>query len=368
MNFKELIYNLQSINDELQQSAIRAVNTSLTLRNWLFGLYIVEFEQNGKDRAEYGDFLLQRISVEMKKCKISNTDERELRRFRQFYTVYSSAKYYIMNQNSIRELINPELSSKKNDLIRGTTNPELEIPENHYQRIFNQISYSHFIELIRIDDSLKRLFYEIECIKGTWSVKELKRQIGSLLYERTGLSNNKEKLLALSQQDTAVHSAFDIIKDPYIFEFLGLKQQDVLLEKDLEKSLTDHLLQFLLELGKGFCFESRQKRIVIDNEHHFIDLVFYHRILHCNVLIELKNERFHHSHSGQLNMYLEYFKKYEMTEGDNPPIGILLCTEKDAEHVAFATAGLDDKLFVSKYLVDLPDKKELEQFIKKEIK
>ncbi|MBX7262769.1 MAG: PDDEXK nuclease domain-containing protein [Chitinophagaceae bacterium] len=367
MDFKELIYTLQEVSRELQQGAFRAVNTSLTIRNWLFGFYIVEFEQNGKDRAEYGEFLLHRISVEMKRHKISNTNERELRRFRQFYTVYSSAKNYLMNQILIRELINPELRIFEKDIIRGTINPELEVPENHYQRIFNQISYSHFVELIRIEDSLKRLFYEIECIKGVWSVKELKRQIGSLLYERTGLSKNKEKLLDIAQQNIAIQSAADFIKDPYIFEFLGLKQRDVLPEKELESILIDHLLQFLLELGKGFCFEARQKRIVIDNEHHFIDLVFYHRILHCNVLIELKNERFNHKHSGQLNMYLEYFKKYEMTAKDNPPIGILLCTEKDAEHVAFATAGLDDKIFISKYLVDLPDKKELEQFIKREI-
>lgn len=188
-----------------------------------------------------------------------------------------------MNQISIRELINPEL----------------EVPDDHYQRIFHQISYSHFIELIRIDDSLKRLFYEIECVKGVWSVKELKRQIGSLLYERTGLSKNKEKLLKLVQKDIAVQSAADFIKDHYGFEFLGLKQRGVLPEKGLESILIDHLLQFLLELGRGFCFEARQKRIVIDNEHHFIDLVFYHRILHCNVLIELTRERFNHKHSGQ---------------------------------------------------------------------
>ena len=367
MNFKELIYTLQEVNWELQQETIRAVNTSLTIRNWLFGFYIVEFEQNGKDRAEYGEFLLHRISAEMKRHKISNTNERELRRFRQFYNTYSSARNYLMHQISIRELINPDLSILKNDLIRGTINPEFEMPENHYQRMFHQISYSHFIELIRIDDSLKRLFYEIECIKGVWSVKELRRQIDSLLYERTGLSKNKEKLLDLAQQNTAIQSATDIIKDPYVFEFLGLKQREVLPEKELESILIDHLLQFLLELGRGFCFEARQKRIVIDDEHHFIDLVFYHRILHCNVLLELKRERFNHKHSGQLNMYLEYFKKYEMSEKDNPPIGILLCTEKDAEHVAFATAGLDDKIFISKYLVDLPDKKELEQFIKREI-
>ncbi len=208
----------------------------------------------------------------------------------------------------------------------------------------------------------------MECIKGTWSVKELKRQIGSLLFERTGLSINKEKLLALVHAEPVTHTLTDLIRDPYIFEFLGLKQHEILPEKEVEKALLEHLRQFLLELGKGFCFESQQKRIIIDNEHHFIDMVFYHRLLHCNVLIDLKTERFNHTHAGQLNMYLEYYKKYEMVKGDNPPIGILLCTDKDQEHVAFATAGIDDKVFVAKYLVALPDKKTLEEFIKKELK
>lgn len=247
-------------------------------------------------------------------------------------------------------------------------NPEFNIPYTHYFNLFNRVSYTHFVELIRLDEPLKRLFYELECIKGTWSVKELKRQIGSLLYERTGLSQNKEKLLAMVQATPDPNTFTDLIRDPYIFEFLGLKQQDVLPEKELEQALLDHLLQFLLELGKGFCFEARQKRIVIDNEHHFIDMVFYHRLLHCNVLVELKTERFNHTHAGQLNMYLEYYKKYEIVPGDNPPVGILLCTDKDEEHVEFATAGIDDKVFVAKYLVELPDKKELEQFIKKELK
>jgi len=185
-----------------------------------------------------------------------------------------------------------------------------------------------------------------------------------MLYERTGLSKNKKKLLESASLEQPKSTFPDLIRDPYIFEFVGLKQPEVLPEKELEQALLDHLVQFLMELGRGFCFEARQKRIVIDNEHYFIDLVLYHRLLHCNVLIEMKTERFHHSHAGQLNMYLEYYKKYEKVKGDNPPVGILLCTGKDQEHVEFATAGLDDKVFVSQYLVALPDKSELEEFIR----
>ncbi|HEX8459810.1 MAG TPA: PDDEXK nuclease domain-containing protein [Segetibacter sp.] len=372
MNFKELIIALSKINEELREQSIRAVNTSLTLRNWFFGFYILEFEQNGKDRAGYGKALLAKIAAEMKALGIPNTDERELRRYRQFYITYPAAANLIAANHHIRELLPPELQQRQpennKNSIRELPNPEFNIPDTHYFNLFNRISYTHFVELIRLDEPLKRLFYELECVKGTWSVKELKRQIGSLLFERTGLSQNKEKLLAMVEVTPDANTFSNLIRDPYIFEFLGLKQQEVLPEKELEQALLDHLLQFLLELGKGFCFEARQKRIVIDNEHHFIDMVFYHRLLHCNVLVELKTERFNHTHAGQLNMYLEYYKKYEMVPGDNHPVGILLCTDKDQEHVEFATAGIDDKVFVAKYLVGLPDKKELEQFIKKELK
>lgn len=371
MDFKELIIILFKINEELREQSIRAVNISLTLRNWFFGFYILEFEQNGKDRAEYGKALLSNISIEMKGLTIPNSDERELRRCRQFYMAYPVIGSIIATNNQIRGLLTPELLSSngtgKKTLIRESATPEFNIPVTHYFNLLNNVSYTHFCELIRLDKPLKRLFYELECIKGDWSVKELKRQIGSLLYERTGLSKNKEKLLELVHSKPRTNSFPDLIRDPYIFEFIGLKKQEVLPEKEMEQALLDHLLQFLLELGKGFCFEARQKRIMIDNEHHFIDLVFYHRLLHCNVLIELKAERFNHAHAGQLNMYLEYYKKYEMVEGDNSPIGILLCTDKDQEHVEFATAGLDEKVFVSQYLVALPNKKQLEQFIKSEL-
>ncbi|WP_188931437.1 PDDEXK nuclease domain-containing protein [Puia dinghuensis] len=349
MDFSELISALFKINEGLREQSFRAVNLSLTLRNWFFGFYMVEFEQNGSDRAGYGNALLANISAEMKRQGIPNSDERELRRYRQFYLVYPAAGL---------------LTSTP---IRGSSTPVFHVPDIHYIRIFNRLSYTHFADLVRIKDPLKRLFYELECAKGGWSIKELRRQMDSLLFERTGLSKDKERLLRTANSETQANSFPDLIRDPYIFEFIGLKQQEVLPEKGLEQALLDHLLQFLLEMGKGFCFEARQRRIVVDNEHHFVDLVLYHRLLHCNVLIEVKTERFHHSHAEQLNMYLEYYKKYEMTAGDNPPVGILLCTDKEQEHVEFATAGLDDKVFVSKYLIELPDKKELEQFIKRQL-
>lgn len=372
MDFNKLIQTLSEISNELKEQGIRAVNSSLTLRNWFFGFYIFEFEQKGKDRAEYGKALLARIAAELKNLSIPNTDERELRRFRQFYLAYPKAAQFFKMNLSIRGLPSPDsLTAEKNSdalIIRGSVPPEFNIPDSHYTKLFSAISYSHFVELIRIDEPLIRLFYENECVKNIWSVKELKRHIGSLLYERTGLSKSKDLLLNSLKGNDHQPKFSDILRDPYIFEFLGLKQREVFHEKELEIAILDHLQEFLLELGKGFCFEARQKRVLIDNEYDFIDLVFYHRILHCHVLIDLKMERFHHSHASQLNTYIEYFKKYEMNQGDNLPVGILLCSDKDQEHVEFATAGIEQKVFVSKYQIALPDKKELELFIKKQLK
>lgn len=357
MNFKAVIDTLSTLNNEFKEHSIHAVNPSVNFRNWFFG---------------YGKALLLEIALAMKALAIPNTVERELRRCRQFYFAYPAAANLISANYQIWGWLPPKLQ-KRSSIIAKTSNrelanPELDIPDTHYFNSFNRVSYSHFVELIRLDDPLKKRFYELKCVKGTWSVKELKRQIGSLLYERTGLSENEEKLLALVHGTSGANTINDLIRDPYVFEFLGLKQHEVLPERALEQAVLDHLLLFLLELGKGFCFEARQKRIVIDNEHHYIDMVIYHRLLHCNVLIELKTERFNHTHAGQLNMYLEYYKKYEMELGDNLPVGILLCTDKDKEHVEFATAGLDDKVFVAQYLVALPNKKDLEQFIKMELK
>lgn len=365
MDYKSLILTLSEIHVELRTQSVRAVNSSLTIRNWLFGWYITEFEQNGNDRAIYGQKLLFSISKELRLLKIPNSDERELRRYRQFYQLYPSFYKVINGIRAIRGLLPPEFIRKS--VLDTSRFLGINVPASHYSNLYGMISYSHFVELIRIKEPLARLFYEIELMKGSWSVKELKRQIGSLLYERTGLSENKTRVLELANSNHLQQNASELIRDPYIFEFLGYKSKDVLPEKELEQALLNNLSDFLLELGKGFCFEARQKRLTIDNEHYFIDMVFYHRILHCNVLIELKTERFNYAHVGQLNMYLEYFKKYEMHPGDNPPVGILLCSYKDQEHVEFATAGIDEKVFVSQYLIGLPEKSALEKFIKSEL-
>ena len=207
----------------------------------------------------------------------------------------------------------------------------------------------------------------MESMKGIWSVRELQRQIESLYFERSGLSKDKKKLSELVNQKAVPLSPRDVINDPITVEFLGLSDRVLVTESDLEQAILDHLQMFLLELGHGFCFEARQKRILIDDEYYFIDLVFYHRILKCHVLVDLKIEKFKHSHVGQINTYLEYYKNEVMQEGDNPPVGILLCTDKENILVKYATAGLERSVFVHKYLIALPSKEELENYLSNEL-
>jgi len=230
------------------------------------------------------------------------------------------------------------------------------------------LSYSHFEELVPIEDPVKRSFYEVECVRGNWSVRELQRQMSSLYYERTVLSRDKMRLTGTVQGKAEPMSPAQVIRDPYIFEFLGLRSHEVLTEQNLEGLLLDRLQEFLLELGRGFCFEARQKRILIGGEHFFVDLVFYHRILKCHVLIELKVDTFSHEYLGQLNTYVNWFLLHEMTGDDNPPIGILLCTRKNEALVEYALAGMDNELFVSKYQLELPGKEEICRFIEEQIR
>jgi predicted nuclease of restriction endonuclease-like (RecB) superfamily len=234
--------------------------------------------------------------------------------------------------------------------------------------LLERLSFSHFAELVQLEDPLQRRFYEVEALRGNWSVRELKRQIATQYFQRSGLSTDKEALARLAHAQAEPQQSRQVIRDPYVFEFLGLKSQEVMSEGHLEDALLDKLQAFLLELGHGFCFEARQKRLFIGGEHFFVDLVFYHRILKCHVLIELKNDAFKHEHLGQLNSYVGYYQKHEMTEGDQPPIGILLCTRKNHELVEYALAGMSNTLFVSRYQVQLPGKDEMAAFLHKAVR
>ena len=249
--------------------------------------------------------------------------------------------------------------------IRESASPQSGIGPNE---LITKLSFSHFVELLAVEDSLKRSFYEAECIRGNWDVRGLRRQIASLYFERSALSRDKAKLAKLTHAGAEPAEPHLTIRDPYVFEFIGLKSREVMSESHLEDQLLDKLQEFLLELGHGFCFEARQRRILIGDSHFFIDLVFYHRILKCHVLIELKLGEFNHENIGQLNTYVTWYAKNMMAEGDNPPIGILLCTRKDHALVEYALAGMDNQLFVSKYQLHLPRREDLQRELERTLR
>lgn len=368
-SFNDLASIVQTTHDAAQSSTVKAINRMQTMRNWLIGYYIVEFEQHGKDRAEYGTQLLKKLEERVDRKGVNVT---LLQMSRNFYKLYPQmVNLFVPNQkystlSNISESsvqLKSNSSNNETNLICATvshkfqTSPELMI---------SRLSFSHLREIMTLDDPLARYFYEQECIKCTWSVRELRRQISTNLYVRAGISANPEKLLSLPSVQG--HDSAELqIRQPFTFEFLGLKAQEVVDEHDLEDALISHLQEFILELGKGFCFEARQKRIIIDDEYYYPDLVFYNRILHCGVIIELKNEEFSYENFGQLNAYVSHYRENEMQPGDNPPIGILLCTRKGKKMVEYALAGMDNNLFVSTYMLQLPDKKTLEDFLLKQL-
>ena len=359
IEFKTVVRSIVDVHHELQGQATSAVNLSLTLRNWMIGYYIDAFELRGSDRADYGDQLFARLSNELTSARLSNCNKRQLYRYLQFFRTYPQIVGTLSPK--LQEFLLAEHLPEK----VGAPSPQLGVSAD---RLVVQLSYSHLELLLDLNDDLKRRFYEIECLRGNWSVRELKRQIHSLYYERSGLSTNKNKLAAYVQEKAEQSLPILNIRDPYVFEFLGLKSKEVMYESDLEDAILDNLEHFLLELGHGFCFEARQKRILIGDEHYFIDLVFYHRILKCHVLVELKLAEFNHENIGQLNTYVNWYRKNMMLEGDNPPIGILLCTHKNHSLVEFALAGMDNQLFVSKYQLELPKREEIERFLEEKLK
>lgn len=366
-----LVAAFRQTDAALAAQAAKAVNISLTLRNWCFGFYLAEFEQNGTDRAQYGARLVEEVSARLGQAGLAGVAPRSLRQYRQFYQAYPGI-WQTAPAKSLSALLPvpiwQTLSAKLPALqIRETPPPESPAPAVPAQQLVERLSFSHFAELLQLDDPLQRAFYEVETLRGNWSVRELKRQIATQYYQRTGLSTDKAAIATLAHAKAEQATPQHIIRDPYVFEFLGLKPHEAVTEGQLEDALLDKLQAFLLELGHGFCFEARQKRLLIGGEHFFVDLVFYHRVLKCHVLIELKNDAFQHEHLGQLNAYVSYYKQHHMTEGDQPPIGILLCTRKNTELVQYALADMSNQLFVSRYQVQLPGKEEMAAFLHKAV-
>lgn len=321
--YQKLIDSIGITIESARQRAIQAVNNELLKANWEIGKYIVEYEQHGNEKAEYGSSLLTNLSKDLKS---------------RFGKGFSKSNIYLMRQFYQKYQI--------------------------FQSVTGKLTWTHYAELLGVSDDFARGFYENQAVNDNWSVRELKRQISASLFERLALSQDKIGVLKLSEKGLIISEPKDIVKDPYILEFLQISEEYRMTESKLEQKIINNLQTFLLELGKGFSFVGRQYRITLDNEHYYVDLVFYHRILKCFVLIDLKTKHVKHQDIGQMNMYLNYFKSEENTEGDNPPIGIVLGADKNDILVEYAIGGISNNIFVSKYQLYLPDRKVLEQKVK----
>lgn len=326
-NYLKLVQAIGDKISEAKTTAIQAVNFELLKAHWEIGKYIIEYEQFGNIKAEYGSSLLANLSRDLKKEHGKGFSKSN---------VYLMRMFYLKFQN--------------------------------FQSVTGKLTWTHYTELLTISDDFERDFYIIQCQNENWSVRELKRQINSALFQRLALSKDKEGIMELSKKGIMIARPNDIIKDPYILEFLTIPEETQMTESKLEESIIDNLQKFLLELGKGFSFVARQYRISLGSEHYYIDLVFYHRILKCFVLIDLKTRKVKHSDIGQMNLYINYFKAEEQAEDDNPPIGIVLGADKNEILVEYALGGITNNIFVSKYQLYLPNKEILIEKVRELIK
>lgn len=316
-----LVSEIKSILDTSRKNVAKAVNNELLVAYWNIGEIIVRYEQNDNVRAAYGDKTLKQLSKTLTEEFGKGFSRSNLQNMRLFYLNYPKC-----------------------------------------QTVSGKLSWSHYCELLSISDKNKRSFYEKEAINSNWSVRELKRQINTSLYERLLLSKgefNKEQVLSLAANGVEISEPVDIIKDPYVFEFLGIPENKPVMENDLEKALVEQIEKFLLELGRGFMFVGTQQRVTINNTHYYADMVFYNKPLKSYVIIELKTTKLMPEAVGQLNMYLSYYENEVNDEGDNKPIGIILCTDKDALTAEYALGGLSSNIFASKYTYYIPQKEQL---------
>ena len=358
-----LYQRIREILESARAGVARSVNTTQVTAYWLIGREIVEEEQEGKKRAGYGEALLQDLAQRLKADFGPGYSVHNLKFIRQFYLEYPALMdrgeigYALRSQSAISPLPN-------DNQIRHAVRSQSWKPG----RLHSNLSWTHYRTLLRVAKPEARSFYEIEAIKNNWSARELERQINSLLYERLALSKDKKGLMQLATKGHHVQRPGDVFKDPVVIEFLGLPESPRLVETDLEQALIKNLQAFLLELGEGFAFVARQERLTLDGDHFYIDLVFYHTILKCYVIIDLKTGKLTHQDLGQLQLYVNYYDRERRTEGDNPTLGLILCTDKNDAVVRY-TLGQDQKkkIFASRYKLHLPTEAELKAEIRREL-
>ena len=362
-SFKHLLELCRTTNVMLQMKAARSIDISLVVRNWLFGWYIVEFEKGNAGRAEiYGKDLINSLSAELKRIGIKGVSPTNIRKFREFYEAYS--EHYLtdrMGEQSSKRLI---YTRKIQQTVSVESFEKLAKNSGIVEKLANRLvtafglGWSHYIVLLTLDNAQERRFYEIEAINCCWSVRELERQIAGSLYERLALSRDKNEVRRLAEKGLVVEKVADIVKNPLILEFLELEREKSYSESELESAIIDKLENFLLELGKGFLFSGRQKRFTFDNEHFYVDLVFYNRLLRCHVLVDLKRDKITHQDLGQMQMYVNYFDRYVKSDDEAPTIGIILCHRKNDALVEL-TLPKEANIYAAKYQLYLPSKEVL---------
>lgn len=358
--FEVLVSLCEQTQKAMQSRAARSVDIALVVRNWLFGWYIVEYQQNGSDRAEYGAKLLIKLSLTLntKLGRGFSVDNLEL--MRKFYTTYQHLGSEDMKSETLSRISERRSESASRNLVKR---PEiLRRLTEIWQTLSMQfgVSWSHYIVLMTIKSMEARKFYEIETQDNSWGIRELKRQIRSSLYERLALSRDKEKVKELSEKGQLVDQPSDVLKSPYVLEFLGLEEHSSYSEHELEIAIIDKIEHFLLELGKGFLFEARQKRFTFNDDHFYVDLVFYNRLLRCYVIIDLKQDKLTHQDLGQMQMYVNYFDRHVKLDDEKPTVGILICNTKD-DRLVELTLPKDANIYASAYQLYLPSKEELKK-------
>lgn len=358
----DLAERIERLITEARKRTVAAVNTAMVYTYYEIGRMIVEDEQQGEQRAEYGKALIRHLSLRLSKKFGKGFSERNLEQMRQFYIVYSQIPQTLSEKFNDATIFQT-LSRKSSSLLTKSQKPQTLSAELHFT-----LSWSHYLKLMRIDNPEERRFYEIEATENNWSLRELQRQFDSSLYERLALSRDKTGVKALAQKGQIVEKPEDMIKDPYVLEFIGLPELPQYSESELEQRLIDHLQTFLLELGKGFTFVGRQVRFTFDEQHFRVDLVFYNRLLRAFVLIDLKRGTLKHQDLGQMQMYVNYYDRFVKTEDENPTIGILLCTDKSDAMVEITLPKDNNQIFASKYQTYLPSKEELQRLIEENLK
>lgn len=336
--YHRLLSEISGIITQGRAIALRQIDTTQVITYWLVGRRIVEFYQRGAGRAEYGEQVLIKLSRDLSARFGKGYSVDNLQNMRRLYVEFP--KLLQIYETASRKSYKTSFPAK-------------------YKTVSRILSWSHYCELLKENNINARSFYEIEAVENGWSMRELRRQMDSMLYERLALSRNKKRVKALASKGQIIEKPEDAVKDPYILEFLGLKEETAYSESQLEQAVIDKLQHFLLEMGKDFTFVARQKRITMINRHYFIDLVLYNRFLKCFVLVDFKRGELTHADAGQMNFYLNYFREHETTDDENPPIGIILCSKKSEIYARYVLGNLNNKIFASKYKLALPTEKEL---------